>query len=275
MLSLFRQAEYNSSFHAGESPCEVNPMKTLICILLMTLALGELNGQQATQTHSAAANGAAGKCHRMLTGFADKDSTFFSTWEGTKASETLGEIETCARESYNQLTKYDLAVAVVVTGWLTAKIRDDLIQVVSGENRELQSKLDQLTKANSSTSTSEMQLTSETLPSGYTKTLNIGGNQDRCTADGPESMKCEKFVPNLGYWPDSQLTAMLARVKTSYGSTSYLIGCPPSANCAPLVPGEYPATMSGSDGLVISGLVTEGKTEDSPRHGIYTILSRY
>jgi hypothetical protein len=209
----------------------------------------------------------------MLFGFYDKDMTYFQTWGSDKSTDTLAKIETCAKDSYPQLTKRDLAVAVVISNWLNNFTSADLISTMSARNQELQSKLDQLTRPKASAA-NEMEITIETLPSGYTRTLNVGGSQDRCTADGPESMKCEKFVPNLGYWPDSELTAMLARVKTSYGSTSYLIGCPPSANCAPLIPGEYPAVMSGSDGLVISGLVTEGKIDDSPRHGIYTILSR-
>jgi hypothetical protein len=72
---------------------------------------------------------------------------------------------------------------------------------------------------------------------------------------------------------EDTFTAMIARVKGTSGSMAYLIGCPDSYNCIPLVPGEFSAKMSGNDGLIISGIVREGETTGASRHGIYTILS--
>jgi S1-C subfamily serine protease len=135
------------------------------------------------------------------------------------------------------------------------------------------------TKASASEKVAEprIEVTIETLPNGFRRVLTLGGNQDICTSVGPESMRCEKYVRGLGYVPDVTLVAMLAKATASNG-TRYLfglIGCPPSPSCAALVPGNYSATMSGEDGIVISGLVGEdAKPGDPARHGIYTILSR-
>jgi hypothetical protein len=78
----------------GERTCEVILMKMLLCILFITLTVGQLHGQDTLT------NAATRACHRTLAGLADKDSTLFSTWGEAKASATLDEIEKCARESY-------------------------------------------------------------------------------------------------------------------------------------------------------------------------------
>jgi hypothetical protein len=252
-------------------------MKLNLCIMLLIIAVGRLNGQT---------NKAASECHQMLASFAGKESAYFDSWDTQGATETRNKIQLCALESYSQLTKLDLAAGVVVTDFLDTKLNKDQLMLTMKINVELQSKLDELRAkldqvTNPTKKTDEVQVTIVTLPSGYIKSLSLAGGQDRCTADGPETMMCEKYVTavvgGLGSWAwDTNLVAMLASVKTSYGATSYyLIGCPASPSCSPLVPGDYPATMSGANGLVISGLVSEEAKDDTkPHHGIYTILLR-
>lgn len=88
---------------------------TLTCLFVLTLAVTESKAQktQATQMDVAAR-----ECHRMLVGFYDKEMTYFQTWGSDKSMDTLAKIETCAKDSYPQLTKRDLAVPVVISNWL-------------------------------------------------------------------------------------------------------------------------------------------------------------
>jgi hypothetical protein len=58
-----------------------------------------------------------------------------------------------------------------------------------------------------------------------------------------------------------------------FGGSTYLIGCREdlSTNCFPLVPGDYEAELVGTDGISISGLVSEDKPNAPPHHGIFVI----
>lgn len=250
-------------------------MKPLIPALPFVL-IGVLLAPHAICQNKIATSVAARNCHKMLAAYDGKDSSYFSDWENSKVSQALDEIDKCARESYDGLTRFDLAVAVVVTGWLKDNQRDNDTQLLSKQMNELRKLNTQLlSEASQKTVAGDpdvYDITIETIPSGFSRILQIGGKSEKCSADGPQSMSCEKYVEGLGYWPDQELVVMVARVKRSYGTTSHLIGCPASQNCAPLVPGDYQGKIPGGNAIVIGGLVTESNPKDPPHHGIYTIL---
>lgn len=231
-------------------------MKSLFtCAAMVLFLLGDLHGQK---THELpVANNAARDCHQMFEVLKTRVITQLNRKE---ILDALKKIDDCARGSYPQLTKNDLSAAASLSYSLSltlmVQMQDDFSQ--------LQAQLDQLTRTSAAAS-DEMQLTIETLPTNYSRTLTVGGYQTKCTANGPESMNCQG---------GTFLTAMIARTKGRTDQTVYLIGCPESYNCIPLVPGEFSARMSGNDGLVISGIVREGDVGGTSRHGIYTILDR-
>lgn len=113
-------------------------------------------------------------------------------------------------------------------------------------------------------------LTVSPLRVGYELELEMAGNSLRCAMDGPTALRCEKYDQYAGYVFNSFLTAMMARKPSG---TSFLMGCPPSPSCPPLVPGDYAFEEAGRDSIVIKGLVAETPADQTGTTGIYSILA--
>lgn len=248
-------------------------MKLLASALLIVATMPPAFCQHKTTTSDAGRS-----CHKILSSFEGKDSAYFENWESSKTSHTLDVIDTCARESYDELTRFDLALAVVITGWLKDNQRTAQVRSLSRELddwKKLNAELISESRRKPTTASDEYSVTIETIPTGLARVLRIAGRAERCSADGPQSMSCEKYVEGLGYLPDAELVVMIARVNRSYGTAQYLIGCPASRNCAPLVPGEYRGKIPGGNAIVIADLVAESSPDAPPHHGIYTILDSF
>jgi hypothetical protein len=182
-------------------------------------------------------------------------------------------LDDCIIDHNDELAKGHLVTAAIIIGWLS----DDSDTTWLKEYSDLKAKYDALeekTAAAAAAATAAAAvnfLTISPIPVGFTRDLSLRGGTLRCSMDGPMRLECKTFNSYLGYVFDSFLVAMIAEDKSG---ARYLIGCPPSGNCASLVPDKYPFEWAGTDAVTIGGLVKEGEKDSQPHTGIYSVLMR-
>ena len=182
--------------------------------------------------------------------------------------ETRFKLDDCVIEHSGELAKGHLVTAAIIIGWLS----DDSLTTCLNSYSDLKAKYDALKEKTAVAAAAASNfLKISPIPVGFTHDLYLRGGALRCSTDGPMLLECKKFIEYLGYVYDSSMIAMLAEEKSG---ARYLIGCPPSHSCAPLVPGEYPFEWAGGDAVTIGGLVTEGEKDSQPHTGIYSVLMR-
>jgi len=231
------------------------------------------------------------KCHSQLAELSKDSLSDFAAMNEDELEKIENSVGDCVNDAYLQLSRRDLRTAAFVLEWVRYAIDDQKITQLESANASFQKKYNDLLAANSSNPSSIpspstpvsapassgnrpnfIKVTISPLPSGFNKALSIGGTEYVCHAI--ESMEMNCAVPNAG--TSSYSLYNLAAMYAKSSVWTYLIGCNPvlSSNCFTIVPGDYEAELVGADGLMISDLVTEGRPNDTPKHGIFIIYDR-
>jgi hypothetical protein len=206
------------------------------------------------------------ECREYIEHFSGKTKDAIIADDLDRSYEIRSTLEECMAEHSGELTKRHVVSAALVIQWLSAEDLTGCVNSYAG----LKAKFDSLVQAKASAAATKV-LTISPIPIGFTRDLYLRGGTLRCSMDGPMRLECKKYVEYLGYTYDSSMIAMIAEEKSG---NRYLIGCPPSHSCAPLVPGQYPFEWAGSDAVAIGGLVTEGDKDSQPTTGVYSVLIR-
>jgi hypothetical protein len=218
----------------------------------------------------------AARCHALLGQFKGKDADFFSGMTDDELSKANDSIFNCAVFSFGELSRFDLSVAATAGAVIARELqsRDDRVAY----DALLKGYKDLLAKTAPKPSNARtVLLTVSPLPNGFTRTLSVRGQENTCVAVEVMQIECRPTSPNSGYVSPTRLIAMLATPKPlPMFEHSFLMGCNPdlSANCFPLVAGDYPVEYVGTDGISIAGIVSEDKPNDPPRHGSFVIFHR-
>jgi hypothetical protein len=203
---------------------------------------------------------AARECKTYIQQIQRKPAADFNALDTEQLREINSRLSNCILDHNAELTKEEI---------VTAHINS----VLASQGACVSEMAEAMSKYGSTrnvSSVAEHQLTISALPVGYTLPLVIGGSALRCSMVAPMELECKRAA-SYGYVYDSRMTAMMA---VDMSGARYLIGCPQSRNCAPLVPGSYPFETAGDDAIMIKGLVTEGDKNSESHTGIYSILAR-
>jgi hypothetical protein len=223
-----------------------------------------------------ASTASATKCHALLVKFQGKSEEYFVQKTDEELSNIQDSIDECVRNAYLQLPRLDLSVAGVAAAMVARQLQARLDRVAY--EALLKNYIDlQAKTAPKPSNARTVTLTISPLPNGFTRTLSVRGQENTCVAVEAMQLECKPTSPSSRYIFSTRLIAMLATPKPlPLFEHGFLIGCNPelSANCFPLVAGDYPAEYVGTDGISMAGIVFEDKPNDPPHHGTFVIYHR-
>jgi hypothetical protein len=249
-----------------------------VTFLLLSPALSPFGEAAQSSTnagpHTPGRTVASAKCHMLLAQFQGKDEDFFAQKTDEDLADIDDSIRACATDSYAQLSRSDLAAAVLAGAMVARQMQSRADAVAYAALQEQYANLLAKSAPKPPNSHKVTVLVISPLPNGLTRTLSIGGHENTCVAVESMQLECKVNVSNPGFVIPTYLVAMLATPKPlPMFEHSFLMGCNPklSANCFPLVAGEYSAEYVGTDGISIAGIVPEDRPNDPPHHGTFVI----